>query len=190
MQAFSEIFPGKNPACDLVCRAPATSADGDSALTRLARAAGRALLLAGLLLQLLLSGCSLLPGRPAPETGPRARVVAAALDMLGAPYRYGGHSPAGFDCSGLVRFSYAQAGIEVPRTAFDQYLRSTPVPNDRLQPGDLLFFTLQSRSISHVGIYVGDGKFVHAPAFGKRVMASRLDDPYWRRHLVRGGRLF
>lgn len=190
MQAFSEIFLKKNPPFDLVCRGAATFAAGNLPLRRLVHAAARTLLSASLLLQFLLSGCSLLPGRPAPETGPRARVVAAALDMLGAPYRYGGHSPAGFDCSGLVRFSYAQAGIEVPRTAFDQYLRSRPVANDRLRPGDLLFFTLRSHSISHVGIYVGDGKFVHAPAFGKRVMESRLDDPYWRRHLVRGGRLF
>jgi len=137
-----------------------------------------------------LTGCSLLPASHLPDNTPRAQVVKTAYQMLGTPYRYGGTSPGGFDCSGLVLFSYQQAGFDVPRTAFDQYLHSTPVPSNHLQPGDLLFFTLRSHSISHVGIYVGDGKFIHAPAFGRCVMESGLDEPYWQTHLVRAGRLF
>jgi murein DD-endopeptidase len=142
------------------------------------------------LLSLTLAGCGILPVSRLPAPGPRTEVVDTALKMLGRPYRYGGNAPSGFDCSGLVQFSYQQAGLAVPRTALEQYERSTPVTGNHLQPGDLLFFTLNSRRVSHVGIYVGDGKFVHAPAIGRRVMESRLDEPYWQGHLVRAGRLF
>jgi murein DD-endopeptidase len=142
------------------------------------------------LLTLLLSGCSSLPVSQVPASGARAQVVSTAFKMLGKPYRYGGSAPNGFDCSGLVQFIYHQAGLNVPRTALEQYERSTPIPDNRLQPGDLLFFTLNSRQISHVGIYVGDGKFIHAPALGKQVMESRLDEPFWHGHLVRAGELF
>lgn len=152
--------------------------------------AWRSLALAIALLTLMLAGCSILPVSQAPATGPRTQVVSTAFKMLGRPYRYGGSAPNGFDCSGLVQFSYRQAGLTVPRTALEQYERSTPVPDNRLQPGDLLFFTLNSRRVAHVGIYVGDGKFIHAPAIGKQVMESRLDEPFWHGHLVRAGRLF
>lgn len=152
--------------------------------------AWRALTLGIALLTLTLTGCGLLPVSPPPATGSRAMVVNTAFKMLGRPYRYGGSAPNGFDCSGLVQFSYQQAGLNVPRTAREQYERSIPVPDNRLQPGDLLFFTLNSRWVSHVGIYVGDGKFIHAPAIGQQVMESRLDEPFWHGHLVRAGRLF
>jgi len=144
------------------------------------------------LLTLTLGGCSFLPVSQAPVTvtGSRAQVVNTAYKMLGRPYRYGGSAPNGFDCSGLVQFSFQQAGLKVPRTALEQYERSIPVSDNRLQPGDLLFFTLNSRRVAHVGIYVGDGTFIHAPALGKRVMESRLDEPFWHGHLVRAGRLF
>lgn len=152
--------------------------------------ARRAFTLGIALLTLTLSGCSFLPVSQKPATGSRAQVVNTAVKMLGRPYRYGGSAPNGFDCSGLVRFSYQQAGLDIPRTAIEQYERSTPVPDNRLQPGDLVFFTLNSSRVSHVGIYVGDGKFIHAPALGKQVMESRLDEPFWHWHLVRAGRLF
>jgi murein DD-endopeptidase len=142
------------------------------------------------LLIFMLTGCSILPVSKAPSTGPRAQIVDTAFKMLGRPYRYGGNAPNGFDCSGLVQFSYQQAGLNVPRTAFEQYERSTPVPDKRLEPGDLVFFTLNSRRVTHVGIYVGDGKFIHAPAIGRQVTESRLDEPFWQGHLVRAGRLF
>ena len=142
------------------------------------------------LLILTLAGCSFLPVSQAPVTGARAQIVSTAFEMLGRPYRYGGSTPSGFDCSGLVQFSFQQAGLNVPRTAAEQYRYSTPVPNHRLQPGDLLFFTLKSHRVAHVGIYVGDGKFIHAPAVGRQVMESRLDEPFWHGHLVRAGRLF
>jgi murein DD-endopeptidase len=148
------------------------------------------LTLGSALLTLTLTGCSFLPVSQVPATGARAQIVSTAFKMLGRPYRYGGSAPNGFDCSGLVQFSFQQAGVNVPRTALEQYERSTPVPDNRLQPGDLLFFTLNSHRVAHVGIYVGAGKFIHAPAIGKQVMESRLDEPFWHVHLVRAGRLF
>ncbi len=150
----------------------------------------RMLMLGITMLSLALTGCSTVPVSQLPVTGARAEVVDTAFAMLGRPYRYGGSAPSGFDCSGLVQFSYRQAGLHVPRTARDQYERATPIPENRVQPGDLLFFSLGSRRVAHVGIYVGDGKFIHAPASGQRVIESRLDDPFWQHHLVRAGRLF
>lgn len=118
------------------------------------------------------------------------RAAAHAAKMVGKPYRYGGDSPAtGFDCSGLVQFSYKQAGEIVPRTTDDQRRRSRPVRLSELRRGDLLFFDQEGRKSSHVGIYLGGNRFVHAPSSGKRVRSDRLDGPYWRKHLSEARRL-
>jgi murein DD-endopeptidase len=119
----------------------------------------------------------------------RTRVAAIADDMVGTPYRYGGADPRGFDCSGLVYYVYRQAGAEAPRTTSDQYRQSRRVRLSRLLPGDLLFFRMSRRKPSHVGIYVGHGRFVHAPSSGKAVDYASLDDDYWREHLIGTGRL-
>lgn len=152
----------------------------------------RPLLLLGLLV-LLLTGCVsppiVPPQRAEPESG-RTAVVNAAQRMLGTPYRAGGASPRGFDCSGLVRYSFGQSGIQVPRTAAEQFARSRPVKDHALQPGDLVFFDIGGRRISHVGIYVGERRFVHAPSNGKHVSIDSLDNPYWRRRLVGAGHYF
>ena len=113
------------------------------------------------------------------------RAASHALKMLGKPYRYGGMSPStGFDCSGLVQFSFRQAGLSVPRSTELQLRASAPVRGAQLRRGDLLFFDQDGKKKSHVAIYVGDGAFVHAPSSGKRVRADRLDSPYWKRHLA------
>ena len=109
--------------------------------------------------------------------------------MDGKPYRYGGASPSGFDCSGLVLYSYRQAGVTVPRETDEQRRASRPVRVSSLRRGDLIFFDQDGRKNSHVGIYLGDGFFVHAPSSGKRVRSDRLDSPYWRRHLSETRRL-
>jgi cell wall-associated NlpC family hydrolase len=119
---------------------------------------------------------------------PGLSVVANARDMLGAPYRYGGNSPRGFDCSGLVNYAYRHAGILVPRTSSDQYRYALKVPLHNLQSGDLLFFRLLPPKVSHVGIYDRDGRFIHAPSSGKVVSYASLDNPYWRDHLIGAGR--
>ncbi|MBK9428513.1 MAG: C40 family peptidase [Gammaproteobacteria bacterium] len=107
------------------------------------------------------------------------------MGLIGAPYRYGGTSPAtGFDCSGLIHYVYREAaGIDLPRTTAGlSALRTDRPPADALQPGDLLLFKVKGgRKVNHAGIYVGDGRFVHAPSSGGRVRLDRLDDRYWLR---------
>jgi cell wall-associated NlpC family hydrolase len=115
--------------------------------------------------------------------------LAIARDMVGTPYRYGGAGPAGFDCSGLVYYSYRKAGIHAPRTTTEQYRQSKRVQVSRLQPGDLVFFTISQDKLSHVGIYAGDGRFIHAPSSGKWVGYASLHNPYWRGRLIGAGRL-
>jgi cell wall-associated NlpC family hydrolase len=115
--------------------------------------------------------------------------LAIAVDMIGTPYRYGGTSPRGFDCSGLVYYAYRKAGIHSPRTTTEQYRQSKRVPVSHLQPGDLVFFTIIQGRLSHVGIYVGDDRFIHAPSSGKSVAYATLHDPYWQERLIGAGRI-
>ncbi len=112
-----------------------------------------------------------------------------ATQMLGKPYRYGGASPSGFDCSGLVYYSYRKAGYKVPRTSQLQYQLSLPVKRTHIEEGDLLFFRIEGK-VSHVGVYLGGNKFVHAPSSGKRVSIASLDNPYWRQRFTKAGRFF
>lgn len=136
-------------------------------------------------------GCaSTAPPRDAAAAGGPAAsdVVAAAERMVGTPYRYGGGSPGGFDCSGLVHYAHTQAGIWVPRTTTGQLRNARPVPLDALRPGDLLFFELDGRKVSHVGIYAGAGSFIHAPSTGKTVSYASLHSAFWRGRLTGAGR--
>ena len=114
-------------------------------------------------------------------------VAEIARQMIGTPYRYGGRTPDGFDCSGLVYFSYHQAGISVPRSSKEQLKATTPIDLEEAQPGDLLFFRNRLK-VSHVAIYLGDGRFVHAPSTGKQVSVASMDNSYYREHFVRAGR--
>lgn len=123
-----------------------------------------------------------------PQTAAQ-RGLAIARSMVGAPYRYGGADPRGFDCSGLVYYSYGKAGVEIARTTTGQYRQSRRVPLSRLRPGDLLFFTISREKPSHVGIYAGNGAFIHAPSSGKSVGYASLKNDYWRSRLVASGRL-
>ena len=150
-----------------------------------------ALLMVGLL-SLYLGGCGSQPYRPSAQTLDRQQVIEAARDMLGVPYRYGGTSPQhGFDCSGLVQYVYSQAGVQVPRTTGEQYRASLPIKRNALQPGDVNFFRSPGRRfVSHVGIYLGQGEFIHAPSSGRSVSIDSLQDDYWRRRYTSGGRMF
>ncbi len=138
-----------------------------------------------LLLGVLLSGCSTEPARA--SVGPTA-VTGVVERLIGKPYRYGGSSPGrGFDCSGLVWYAYRQAGHAVPRTTSGQFTATRAVAPEHLLPGDVLFFRIEGKP-SHVGLYVGAGRFVHAPSSGKRVSYGSLSKPYWRERLVKVGR--
>ncbi len=131
------------------------------------------------------------PGLQANASGESSShpAVAVARSMIGAPYRYGGTTPQGFDCSGLVYYAYREVGIAAPRTTREQLRLSRPVRLSDVRPGDLLFFRLSGRKVSHVGIYAGDGRFIHAPSRGKRVAYAEAESPYWRSRLIRVGRL-
>jgi cell wall-associated NlpC family hydrolase len=111
----------------------------------------------------------------------RSDVVVQALSLLGTPYRFGGSSPdAGFDCSGLVRHVFAAVlDRDLPRRAEEISGVGHPVSRAELQPGDLVFFDTLRRAFSHVAIYIGEGRFIHAPARNGRVRIEGLDDRYW-----------
>lgn len=110
-------------------------------------------------------------------------VVMAALAQVGVPYRYGGNDPVtGFDCSGLVRHVFLGAtAMELPRSAHEMARLGVPVAAGDLQPGDLVFYNTRGRPYSHVGIYIGDGRFVHAPARRSQVKVESMEPAYWKR---------
>ena len=119
---------------------------------------------------------------------PALQAVDYATGLIGTPYRWGGATPAGFDCSGLVYYTFGKAGVSVPRTSQQQFNAARPVALHEAQPGDLVFFAQRGR-IFHVGIYAGDGHFIHAPVAGRPVSIDRLDDHYYRRHFAGAGRV-
>jgi cell wall-associated NlpC family hydrolase len=130
-------------------------------------------------LALVLSGMVAQAQDRAPSA--RSDVVVQALSLLGTPYRFGGSSPEiGFDCSGLVRHVFAAVlDRDLPRRSEEISAVGHPVSRADLQPGDLVFFDTLRRAFSHVAIYIGEGRFVHAPARNGRVRIEGLDDRYW-----------
>lgn len=125
------------------------------------------------------------------KTPARYKAVQVAKQQLRKRYRWGGTTPArGFDCSGLMQYAYKKARIYLPRTASAQYRSTKRVSLSRMQAGDLIFFhTRRSRRrVNHVGIYLGGGKFIHAPRRGKRVSVSTLNR-YWKRRAIGAGRV-
>lgn len=107
-----------------------------------------------------------------------------ATSLVGTPYRWGGTAPGeGFDCSGLVAHVFAQAaGLRLPRSSYELSEIGMPLDREALEPGDLVFFNTQDAPYSHVGIYVGESRFVHAASSRSGILLSRLDEPYWREH--------
>ena len=99
--------------------------------------------------------------------------------QLGAPYRYGGNTPNGFDCSGLVQYSFAQIGISLPRATVDQMQHLTTISRSHLRQGDLAFFQTGNKQY-HVGIMLDSQQFIHAPSSGKTVKIDTLNSSYWR----------
>ena len=112
-----------------------------------------------------------------------SELVVTAIGFMGVPYRRGGNSAeTGFDCSGFVRAMYNQTvGLVLPRRAVEQAAATAPVARADLKPGDLVFFNTMRRAFSHVGIYVGEGKFIHSPRSGAQVRVEDMNGSYWQR---------
>lgn len=159
-----------------------------------------------MLVALFLSACSSVPqesgvahknGNDRSLSGIRAEgagreIVMYALGLLDVGYRFGGVNPeAGLDCSGMVNFIYKEAvGVDLPRSAAALAKRSRPVANHSLQAGDLVFFNTLGYAYSHVGIYLGDNKFIHAPSSRGQVRVESLDSPYFAQRYLGGRTLF
>jgi cell wall-associated NlpC family hydrolase len=169
-----------------------------STVTPLRRRPSRGRIALGLGLAVALAGCSAVQPStrtPGPSTtsgrsdadrdGKSRRIVEIALKHVGTPYRWGGASPGGFDCSGLVRYVYGQVGVALPHNAAQQYRHGRPVSRAELRPGDLVFFD----RLRHNGIYVGNGEFVHARQSGRHVGVARLDDDWYDTRWVGARRL-
>jgi len=116
----------------------------------------------------------------------RKIIVQNVIDNLGGPYKWGGDSPSkGFDCSGLIVYVYQKADIDIPRTAEAQFSSGKPVIKKELKPGDLVFFkNPRGQKINHVGIFVGEKVFVHAPGKGKPVSYGYLTNPYFKKYYI------
>lgn len=161
--------------------------------------------LTGLIITLtLIWGCSHQPNHPFVKQEPqdytqllsqnltnqeaRKVVIEHSIAQLGKPYKLSGNSPnEGFDCSGLVFYTHLTAGKLVPRRAEEQY--TSVKPATRILPGDLVFFSTDSKGkrVDHVGIYIGQNKFIHAPGKGKAVSTAKITDDYWQKRLVGAG---
>jgi cell wall-associated NlpC family hydrolase len=123
--------------------------------------------------------------QPSHSVSQQAASIAAR--QVGAPYRYGGNAPTGFDCSGLVHYSYLQAGKAVPRTTTQLWGGTSAIHRDEIRPGDILFFRIDGK-VSHVGMYLGDNRFVHAPSTGRSVSIESLNSDFYRSAFIRAGR--
>lgn len=121
----------------------------------------------------------------------RKTLVSNAHSYIGTPYKWGGSSSSsGFDCSGLTRAVYRLNGLDLPRVSQEQFRAGKFILRTNLQQGDLVFFTTNnSKSINHVGIYIGNGEFIHAPGTGKTVTKAKLNSPYWKK-VYKGARTY
>ena len=142
----------------------------------------------------VLAGCASSPEIPE-RTTVRAsdevasRAIVYAREMLGKPYKYAGDTPAGFDCSGLVKYSYGRAGISMPRDTQAQRRMSMLVSVHSMREGDLLFFDQEGKKTSHVGMYLGKRRFIHAPSSGGKVRTDSLNAEFWKKHFVEARRV-
>ena len=124
-----------------------------------------------------------LPQSPAPVSASHDELLFHAFSLVGTPYRWGGSSPeTGFDCSGLINYVFREtAGLSLPRTTAELNRLPNTAPTNALLPGDLVLFSTRGKRVDHAGIYVGDGRFLHAPSSGGRVRIDDLQASYWQR---------
>lgn len=114
-------------------------------------------------------------------------IMIQSMGLVGTPYKWGGSTTAtGFDCSGMIQYIYKNAlGVNLPRTARDMAAASRKIPDSQLKPGDLVFFNTSKRTkYSHVGIYIGNGEFIHAPSSGKTIQTEKLTKPFYAKNYL------
>lgn len=118
-------------------------------------------------------------------TQAQARVITVARSLLGAPYRYGGVTPSGFDCSGFILYVYQEAAnIELPHSTHELVKIGRPIPVADLRPADLVYFKIEHQKPLHVGIYIGRGRFIHAPSAGGQINIQPLGMDYWQQRYL------
>jgi cell wall-associated NlpC family hydrolase len=159
---------------------------------------GRTLGVMGVLFIALL-GCATnpkLPDLPSPSnhqrptTPARKAVIQTALSLLGTPYRFGGTTPQGFDCTGFINYVYRHSvDIVLPRESHNLIRAGKPISATDLQPADLVYFKIERQKPLHVGIYIGNGKFIHAPSSKGRVNIQSLGMDYWRDRFIAARRV-
>ena len=153
-----------------------------------------------ILLGALLSGCGHPPVRAdfaalraddgRPLNASQDTVIKISRSLLGTPYRFGGITPEGFDCSGFINYVYRNAlGLTLPRMAKDLRHSGVAIPVSDLRPADLVFFKIERQKPLHVGIYLGQGRFIHAPSSGGRVNIQELEMNYWKDRFLGARRL-
>ena len=125
----------------------------------------------------------------APQLGnnTQQQIIQNAVNQIGQPYKFGGNNPNGFDCSGLVQYSFSRSGIIVPRTTKELLRFFSEIPRSQLQAGDLVFFRIDAQKM-HVGIMLNNQDFVHAPSSGKTVSTTNLSNPYWKSRFFKASR--
>ncbi len=184
MKAWAALYSKGLPRAAACCSENAASR---AELGRLAAWAFKAALI--LIIAAALSGCGLFGGSSYKKG---LAVVKTARAYLGVPYKFGGLSPrSGFDCSGLTVYVYKRHGVKLPRNSAQQAKAGRPIRKAHLRPGDLVFFNNQGRGrVNHVGIYIGNNKFIHAPGRGKKVSIANLNNQYFRRSYHSARRVF
>jgi cell wall-associated NlpC family hydrolase len=143
-------------------------------------------------LALLIGGCGTDKYRRSqlPPTIDTRALIQTAHTQLGAPYRTGGSTPGtGFDCSGFTCWVYQQLGVRLPRQSYEQFQMGQAVKGDKFRQGDLLFFEIEKKGASHVGIYVDRGRFIHCPSTGGAVREDHLGEKYWQDHFLGARRI-
>ena len=138
-----------------------------------------------ILFSLIIAGCVSLKSS---QGDIREKIVRIAKNLLEKKYFYGKQDIYyGFDCSGFTQFVYSEAGIKIKRTSIEQYNNAQKITLSKLQPGDLVFFAISSNGPDHVGIYIGNNMFIHAPSEGKKIQISSFNIDYWRKKFYIGG---
>jgi len=130
-----------------------------------------------------------IPDAPAPEESIKDRLLRVAQRMLSVPYRFGGSTLWGLDCSGFVQKAFSFLSLDLPRSAREQFRQGVSVEKADLSPGDLVFFRTYAKYPSHVGIYLGDNRFVHASSRDRKVTVDNLDAPYYVKRYIGARRL-